>query len=145
MKHLLIALSLFATVVSKSSPTLNISPVVLASFQNAYENAKEILWSEERGLYKVTFTLENKYSTAYYDRDGNLLAMLYHIRTSDMPRKYQAGLKSKLQNSWITDLMEIHSENGISYYAIVENADEQIILKAVSSKKWEVFKAYDKQ
>ena len=142
MKLLIIALSLFTTVLAKTGYANEtvITPVVLNNFQNSFADANNVSWSEVNGMYKARFYVNKQFITGYYNVDGDLVAMIKNISTSELPKSLQASLRNSIGQFWITDLFEIINEDGKSYYITLENADSQVVLKSESNKKWSVYK-----
>jgi hypothetical protein len=132
MKRLAIALSLFATVCTKSSFANDgiVTPEILKSFQSTFAAAKNTDWSVSNDLYKVHFTLDGQYITAFYTMDGTMAALTRNITVMQLPVSLQASLKNDYKNYWVSDLFEVSGNEGTQYYMTVENADTKIILKS---------------
>ncbi len=141
MKSLLIALTIVASFVTKTSfaGEEKIEPRVLKSFERTFENAKEVNWSETALLYKVRFEFSGQYVTAFYEKDGPLVALTRNITVTQLPVKLQVSLKTDYENYWITDLFEVSNDNGTEYYMTVENADTKVVLKASNNINWSVY------
>lgn len=116
-----------------------IAPAVVASFQKTFNNASEVSWSSSRDFYKVQFLLNNQYITAFYDADGGLLALTKNISSTQLPILLDANLRAQYDGYWISELIECSTNDEVSYYVTLENANEKLILKSYSSN-WNIQK-----
>jgi hypothetical protein len=69
-----------------------------------------------------------------------LLAVTRNIVSEQLPLKLLMELKKNYSGYWISDLFEVVNGTDDDYYVTLENADEQIILKAKASKSWKLYK-----
>jgi hypothetical protein len=112
---------------------------VLLSFQNKFNSVKDVTWTAGKEIYKAEFVYSSQYISAYYDAEGNMLALTKNILSTQLPLFLGSSLKEKHDGYWIADVIEFSTEDGTSYYATIENADEKIILKS-SQNSWMVSK-----
>ena len=49
------------------------------------------------------------------------------------------SLKNNYTGYWVSDLFEIQTESGTSYYATIENADQVLVLKSEGISGWQTF------
>lgn len=146
MKPILIAVALLAGTFTKSfandGPT--VQPIVLKSFKSTFTNATEVAWSTTaQDLYKAEFSLNGQYVTAYFREDGSMQAIVRHISAANLPIILQTALKNNYKGEWVSDVLEVTSDSGLQYYATLENADMQTVLKA-SSTTWSTFQKQHK-
>lgn len=140
MKTILIAVVLFASTFTKSYATdgAAVEPNVLKSFQSTFSTATEVDWSRSEGLYKAVFLLNGQYVTAYFNEDGNMAGVARHIAATSLPVLLQTELKNGYKGQWVTDVLEVTTENGLQYYATLENADTKTTLRATSTT-WSLY------
>jgi hypothetical protein len=122
------------------------SPVtkpVLHSFQKSFSSAKEVAWTVSKDIYKAEFTFTNQHVTAYYDGAGTLLGLSKNILSTQLPVLLQNSLKENYNDYWIASLIEFSTEEGTSYYATLENADNKMIIKS-NVNSWSVDKKIKK-
>lgn len=134
---LTIALSLFS--LSSFANGEGVSPKAIASFNNSFKTAKEVNWTVTNNFYKADFSLNGQYVTAFYDSEGKMMALTRNISSLQLPMTLQADLKKNYDCYWITDVLEMATEEGTSYYITVENADTQLVLKS-NFGSWSTFK-----
>jgi len=133
--------SFAATTTSNTTTTSNNdeNQVILASFRKDFRTA-ELMGIETKKEYtKVTFKLNNLVLFAFYSENGDLIAVVRNILSSQLPIQLLMDLKQNHSNCWITDLFEIDSNGQINYYVTLENGDSQVTLRSTSSNNWETY------
>ena len=145
MKPILIAVALLAGTFTKSvaAEVPAVQPTVLKSFKTTFTNATEVGWSTTKDLYKADFALNGRYVTAYFREDGTMQALVRHISADNLPLILQNALKNNHKGDWVTDVLEVTSDNGVQYYVTLENADAQVVLKS-SSATWTTYQKQHK-
>jgi hypothetical protein len=112
---------------------------VPTSFHRNFRKA-EVLSSEVQAKFTVvTFKLNDAIESAYYGKNGELLAVLHNIVSSQLPADLQADLKSNYGGYWITELFELNADSLSGYYIALENADSKLTLHATAGGVWEVY------
>ncbi|MBD0332722.1 MAG: hypothetical protein ICV66_08700 [Chitinophagaceae bacterium] len=145
MKLLIITLTVLSSFFTK--PTYasdDVSPVVLKAFAQSFTAAKDVSWTSSKTFYKATFELNDQYVSAFYNEEGELIAVTRNVTALQMPAVLQAELKKDYTSYWITDLFEITNEQGTYYYVTLETADSKIVLKSTSFNKWSTYKKSQK-
>lgn len=117
------------------------SAQVLASFQSVYSKATEVSWTNMGSMYKVSFFLDGKSATAFYQPDGSLVAVTRNVSSLELPASLKANLMNELDNGWISDLFVMSTTEGDIYYATLQNASNKVVLKSSNHKKWSVFQS----
>jgi len=134
---LTIALSLGLS--SFAADETSVSETVIKSFNSSFKSASEVKWSVSDNYYKASFTLNGQFVAAYYNTDGQMMAMTRNIASTQLPIALQASLKAKYDGYWISDLFEMANEDGTTYYITLENADTKMVLRS-SEAEWSSFK-----
>jgi hypothetical protein len=140
-KRILILGLLLSTIVSSSFARNNdsLNKYVTTSFQNDFSSAREVKWEATKDFFKASFVQNEKILVAYYSHDGELIAVIRNISTSQLPTNPFRSVKKYLKDSWITDLFEVRAENERDYYLSMENADFKIVLKSSGGYGWQIF------
>jgi len=136
MKKILVTLTLCFSLFSMSSfaGEDKVSPEVLHAFKNSFKQATEVDWSVTETYFKVNFSLNGQYVSAFYaTEDGHMIALTRNITSTQLPIGLQTKLKQSYDGFWITDLIEVANEEGTQYYVTVENADDRVTLKSSGS------------
>jgi len=116
-----------------------VNPVVTASFNRDFAGAKAINWEKEKDYDKAVFSMNDQVLFAYYKEDGQLLAVVRNILSSQLPISLMTDLKKSYNGYWISNLFEMDSENKTSYFMTLENADETLILKSDAYNEWDIY------
>ncbi|MBO9566629.1 MAG: hypothetical protein J7621_27900 [Niastella sp.] len=118
----------------------NVNETVISSFKKDFASAQEVTWEKSKEVSKATFKLNDQVMFAYYAEDGNLLAVIRNIVSSQLPINLLSDLKKNYGSYWISDLFEMASDNSTSYYVTLQSGDQTVVLKSYSSTGWETFK-----
>jgi len=118
----------------------SISKNVISSFNKQFSNARDIQWENQANFVRAQFTLNDMVLYAYFNKSGDLIALTRFISPNQLPLTLLSSLKNQFATGyWISDLFEIESEAGTSYYATLDSADQTIILKSDGISGWSVF------
>jgi hypothetical protein len=139
MKSIFILLLSLGSLISEAKTPEGVDPVVLESFENTFSNATDVEWKVSTQFIKVQFALDGQFINAFYQNDGELIALTRHITSSQLPVMLQASLKRQTEGQWITELFELTNEEGTSYFVCLESADARVVLKSTDNKNWESF------
>ena len=140
MKHFILILAIAFSSLSSFANDTEVTPAAIKSFNSAFKTATEVNWTKSDNYFKVDFSLNGLYAAAYYDAEGNMIALTRNISSLQLPITLQASLKNNYECYWISDLVELANESGTSYYITLENADTKMILKASSGFDWSHYK-----
>ncbi len=118
-----------------------ITAVILQSFKTAFNDATNVTWSKVEDLYKAVFVLDGQTLSVWYNPEGNLIALSRKMNPVQLSLSLQKSLKRRSEGYTLTDLFEIDNDEGISYYAALENNSKKIVLKSTSSgEDWSIYK-----
>jgi hypothetical protein len=134
-----IALSFIGFSSFKSTDDSIAPDAAIKSFRSAFKSATEVSWSVTENLYKANFSLNGQYVSAFYNAEGQMIALTKNLSSLELPIALQAKLKKNYDGYWISDLIEVAGEEGTSYYITLENADTKLILKS-SGLDWSSYK-----
>lgn len=148
MKKKLLSISLAVLVAISSAFAGNkegASDKAVQSFKKDFAQATNVQWDTRKDFNRATFQLNGEVMFAYYSVDGELIALSRNLASNQLPIRLSASLKKKFSNYWISDLFEVASNNESSYYVTVEDAETTVVLRAVGSGDWEVFRKERKE
>jgi hypothetical protein len=144
-----IVLSTLMLIITATLSLANTSGVindkVLTSFKKEFAGAKEVNWETTSQFVKASFTWNEQVFTAYYNAEGDRLAIVRHLRSIELPMSLREQLKESYTSYWITDLFEIHGKEDSAYYVTIEDADRKITLKSVGISEWTTFRKEEKK
>ena len=147
MKRIMLMLTLCLSLLSLRSfaSDIEVSDAALNSFKTSFANATEVNWTSYNDYYRVSFFEGEEYIVAYYNKDGERIALTRNINLKQLPLSLQVSLKKDYTNYWITDMFEVNNtEQGIAYYVTIENADSKIVLKSGYAMEWITFRKNNK-
>lgn len=117
-----------------------VSEKIMNSFKKEFSQATEVQWESTKELAKATFSMHGQIMFAYYNVDGNLLAVSRNIVAAQLPMSLLNDVKKNYNEYWISDLFEMSANDLTTYYITLENGDQKIVLKSDDSKNWEIFR-----
>ena len=147
MKRFFVTLTLALSLISMSSfaaDDYTISQAAVKSFHSSFKSATEVSWTVSGNLFKASFLMNGQYVSAYFDGEGEMMAITRNISSTQLPIALQASIKKNYEQYWITDLFEVANEDGTSYYITLENAESKITLKSTPNTDWSHYKKVSK-
>ena len=124
----------------------SISKNIVSSFNKQFSNARDIQCENQPNFVRAQFTINDMVLYAYFNKTGDLIAVTRFISSNQLPLILLSSLKNQYTAGfWISDLFEIESEAGTSYYATLQSADQTIILKSDGISGWTVFQKEKKE
>jgi hypothetical protein len=117
-----------------------INKKALNSFKTEFAGATDAAWTVGSNYYKVTFTMSSQKMFAFYNADGEFMAVTRYISSFQLPLTLQSKLKKSYSDYWISDLFEMATSNETGYYVTLEDADTTITLKSIDGSDWSVYK-----
>lgn len=128
------------TVTAFAGNNSGISDKILSSFSKSFQSVEDVRWELKGNLYKASFKSDGKTMFAYYNANGDRIALTRNIHIEQLPLALSSELKSKFDSCWLTELFEISSDGGTAYYATLECATHITILKSEGTSGWSIFK-----
>jgi uncharacterized protein YxeA len=141
MKKIMMMLALVLTIGTSFAATGEeaIDKQALNAFKKEFAGATEAAWTVGDNFYKVTFSLNDQKLFAYYNMQGDFLAVTRNISSFQLPLSLQTSLKKSYNNFWISDLFEVANNDGTNYYVTLETADTKMVLKSANGSDWAVY------
>jgi hypothetical protein len=126
------------TTYSFATPANDGDIAIRTSFSRDFQNAQLVSTQDYNSFTKVTFKMNDVVMFAFYNTNGELLAVTRNIVSSQLPVNLLTSLKKHYGNNWITDLFELSGNEQNCYYISLENADSKTTLRSNGSD-WEVY------
>jgi hypothetical protein len=141
MKKIMMMLALVLTISTSFAFTGEeaINKQALNAFKTEFAGATEAAWTVGSNYYKVAFTMNQQKLFAFYNSDGEFMAVTRYISSFQLPLNLQSSLKKSYGNYWISDLFEMASSDETGYYITLENADTKIVLRSLDGNDWSVY------
>ena len=135
-----IALVSFTAFSFAADAPVSVSKKVVISFNKEFTNAHDVKWESHADFIKAEFSINDIVLYAYYNQSGDLIAVSRNISPNQLPLVLLTSLKKQFSAGyWVSDLFEIETDAGTSYYATFESADQTIILKSDGISGWNTF------
>lgn len=129
----MILVALFTAQTFAQTPTPS---VVVGSFEHTFANADRPSWTVVKDLYRVDFSFQNQILTAFFNADGELIALSRNITLMQLPISLNSSLEKRFSNFTVSSLFEVDKNDGIYYYAKVSNQKSEILLQSTSYGDW---------
>jgi hypothetical protein len=141
MKRITVMLAMMLTLTTTWAFTgeKSVNQTALTAFKAEFAGATDASWYADNEYYRVTFTLNDQKLFAFYSTDGEFMAVTRYISSVQLPLFLQYRLRKFYRNAWVTDLFEVATKNGTSYYITLENADTKTVLKSINGSNWSVY------
>ena len=137
MKKLMVVFSIMGTLCTSSMYAQSLAPsAVLNAFHSYFTTAAHDSWSTVKGLYRVDFNLENEKVTAFFNADAELIAASRNVSLLQLPLALKSDLTKNFNSYKVSSLFEVDKEDGVYYYATVNNNKNQLVLESTPSGGW---------
>jgi hypothetical protein len=146
-KKIVLATALLLTVgISSSFATTNDggNDAATVSFHKDFKKVEVIETHIGKDFIKFTFKMNGVIMSAFYNENGQLLAITRNIQSSQLPLQLLMQIKKDYGNYWISDLFEYDGDGSNSYYITLESADYRVILRS-NGTEWELYDKKAKQ
>ncbi len=144
MKKIIITLAIAFSSIAALAGEENVNSAVLNAFNKEFAGVKDVQWTNTENYYKASFEFNGHNVNAFYQHDGELIAMARNISSLELPISLQSSLRNSYKGYWISDLFEISNNDGTTYYITLENADSKLVLNSNGVGKWSSFKKAQK-
>ena len=112
---------------------------IVATFRKEFRTADVMGVEAKKEYTKVTFKMNGVVMFAYYSENGELLAVVRNILSTQLPIRLLMNLKDKQNGGWITDLFEIDNNGQTTYYATLEDSDSKVTLRSSDATTWQTY------
>lgn len=146
-KKIVLAAAMLLTVGISSSfatPADSGNDAATVSFHKDFKKVEVIETHIGKNFIKFTFKMNDVVMSAFYNDNGQLLAITRNIQSSQLPLQLLMQIKKDYANYWISDLFEYDGDGSSSYYITLENADNTVILRS-NGTEWETYDKKAKQ
>jgi hypothetical protein len=144
MKKLFIVL--FVTALGTTAFAAETNPEnekVAQAFSSAFENAKNVTWSEikDEGIFHATFELNDEKLDVFIDAEGEVLATTRYITAKQLPMAVTKQLAVKYAGYAVSpSIIEYSAQGETGYYVTLSGEKNSVIVKADSAGNLSIFK-----
>jgi len=142
MKKVIIALGLMAITFGSTAIASDkvIDKHVQQAFNKEFAGAVDVQWHTNDQYVQVEFTYNSMRLVAYYNSEGQTLAVVRNINFSSLPLTLQMDLRKIEKGYWITKICEVTTHDGTQYRATLESSEKTLQLSSDGNSSWEVIK-----
>jgi len=116
--------------VSSHAQLADVPSDVQKAFDEHFKNASVARWAPIQDSYVATFTQGQGYRDAYFTNEGEFKGVGRYISADLLPISAQEKINSSYSNYELSQLYQFESvENGISFFAVLKNAKNELTLK----------------
>ncbi len=116
--------------VSSHAQAIAVPSDVQKAFDEHFKNASVARWAPIQDSYVATFTQGTGYKDAYFTVEGEFKGVGRYINIDLLPVTAQEKMKANYSNFDLSQLYQFDDvDNGISFYAVLNNAKNELILK----------------
>ena len=140
MKYLFMTLVVLGSYIAKSETSpVHVAPQAIAQFQKTFRDATNVEWTEVGALYRVQFNYNSQLLYAFYNSEGYRVCVGKTISLKELPVLLQAEVQKRFSAYEVTDLFELSSDTGTSYYVTIADKKKRMILQSVNNISWTVY------
>ena len=109
-----------------------------ATFHKDFKHAELLSTQEGKNFTKFTFKMNGAILFAFYNDNGELLAVTHNIQSTELPIQLLMEVKRNYSNCWISDLFELDANGSSTYYITLETADTKLTLRS-NDGTWDTY------
>lgn len=131
MKKLLFATLLLITIGSTAfaSEETKVTYKMKGNFDAKFYGAENGSWKVMDNFIKVSFTMDDENFDAFYEMDGELVAVSNKIEFKKLPKNAIKEIKKNYASYKVTDSIEFDQDGTKSYFVSLEEGSQKLILK----------------
>jgi hypothetical protein len=111
---------------------------VTASFHKDFKQAELLSTDASKDYTKITFKMNGVILSAFYNENGELMAVTHNITPSALPINLLMQIKHNYSDCWISDCFELDANGTASYFITLENANTKLTLRSAEND-WETY------
>lgn len=145
MKKLFISLLMLISVIGfagPSEPGEKVAPRLTAALEKEFAGAQYVVWQsfKEQELFQARFIYNHERLNAFFNEDGQLIAIGRNIQQAALPLSIARQLTSQYNKYAVQDIIEYSRHGETSYVISLESDKQRIILEAFGSGSIYLFK-----
>jgi hypothetical protein len=118
---------------------------VTSSFRKDFKKAELLSYETSKAYTKLTFKMNDMVMFAYYNTDGQLIAVIRNIKSNQLPIRLLLKVKQNYADFWVSDLFEMNADGSSCYYITLEDANTTVTLRSADASDWEVYSRKTKE
>lgn len=148
MKKLVLTLVMFASLLGAatasdgSSKKTNVNDRIESAFKKEFAGATSVTWEHIRkhDIYEAKFIFNYERLNAYFDVEGNLIAMGRFVTESNLPLVLRKNIHERFDEYTICEVVEYTTNNETSYLVVLESEKATLVVQGYISGGTSIFK-----
>lgn len=142
MKKLVLISSFFLMIVAGAMAGVNnnVTPQILSSFKKEFSFAENVQWRSADNIAFATFSISGKWFTAYFHRDGELLATTRNMLFDELPLTVMQAVSKKYCPGDAVGIYEWQSGTETFYFMTINSKKAESKIKVSTDGQVEVVK-----
>jgi len=139
--------SVFADGTKTAATKINVSYTVVNEFNTNFADAKNVTWSVNNDFQKASFILNGVKTTAFYNMQGEFVAVTMNIDVKAIPAKASADIADKYKGYSVEGVIVVQNNTELNpdaeetaYFVELKNDSKEILVKINSDLHTEFFK-----
>ena len=122
----------------------NIDEKLLRSFQEAFPNAQQVIWSELSETYIVYFMENGVRTRITYGKSGDFVEAFRYYGEQQLPPSILINIKKKFPGKRVFGVTEFSTISSVDYYVKMVDAKHWITIKMDAEGDWVWVERYAK-
>ncbi|HVS91634.1 MAG TPA: hypothetical protein VHE59_06360 [Mucilaginibacter sp.] len=143
----LFSTSVFADGSKKAANTVNISTSVASQFNANFIDAKNVTWTVDRNFQKADFIMNGVKTTAFYNLQGEFVALTENVDATAIPAKTKQEIADKYKGYNVNDVIVVQNNTDLNpdadetaYFVDLKNGSKEVLVKITPELHVELFK-----
>lgn len=143
----LFSASVFADGSKKANATVNVSSTVLAQFDADFVNAQNITWTVDRDFQKAQFVQDGVQKTAFYNLQGDFVALTQDVDANAVPAKTQAEIAKKYPGYKVNEVIVVQNNTNVNpdadetaYFVDLKSDTKEVLVKIADDASVDFYK-----
>jgi len=141
------SISAFADGTKKNSSTVNVSYSVLNQFNADFAEAKNASWTVNKNFQKVDFILNDAKMTAFYNFQGDFVAVTQDVDAKAIPAKAKKEIAEDYKGYVVNEVIVVQNNTELNsaadetaYFVDLKNDTKEVLVKITPSAHIEFYK-----
>jgi len=142
----LFSASVFADGNKKTATKIEVSYSVVNEFNTNFADAKNVTWTVNKDFQKANFILNGVKTTAFYNHQGEFVAVTMNVDAKAIPAKASAEIADKYKGYAVQGVIIVQNNTELNpdadetaYFVDLKNDSKEILVKITPSLHTEFY------
>ncbi|MBS1533047.1 MAG: hypothetical protein JSU01_22290 [Bacteroidetes bacterium] len=142
----LFSASVFADGSKKTATKIDVSYTVVNEFNADFAGAKNVTWTVSKDFQKANFILNGVKTTAFYNHEGEFVAVTMNVDAKAIPAKAKAEIADKYNGYDVAGVIVVQNNTELNpeadetaYFVDLKNESKEILVKITPSLHTEFY------